>query len=175
MPERTTAATLILESRYLRASLRIEVEAAHPPFFVESHLSDSRTAAEELLPAALATAAPPMLRQILEEVEGLLLRRSTDDLAQCTSEFAELERLARRDGPVSPRFAPGRGAENPVTSPAVPADEQEGRAIRHPYSSTFHSCSCGASRKDDCTCSREASLSNTASASSGVALSSKTD
>lgn len=79
-----TAATLILESRYLRASLRIEVSTAHHAFFVESHLSDLRKNAEELLPVALSTAGAQALRQILEEAEGLLLNRSSDDLSRAT-------------------------------------------------------------------------------------------
>lgn len=50
-----------------------------------------------------------------------------------------------------------------------------GKQIRHPYSFSFQSCSCGSTFKDHCVCRRDTSRSKTMTASSGVALSSNTD
>lgn len=46
--------------------------------------------------------------------------------------------------------------------------------VRAPYSRFAHICSCGAEEKDDCTCHRSSSRSNTTTACSGVARSSNT-
>lgn len=82
MPSPTTiAAEFSLESQGLRAVLRVEVESVHHAFFVESHLSDLRKNAEACLPGALATVAPPALRQILEEVQSRLTQSICADLA----------------------------------------------------------------------------------------------
>lgn len=79
------SSTLNLASGGLSAQLRVEVSLARPAFSSESPLSDSRTNAMETLPAVLATEAGPMLRQILQAVEGQLLARLSDDLASGTS------------------------------------------------------------------------------------------
>lgn len=49
------------------------------------------------------------------------------------------------------------------------------KLVRAPYTTTFYVCTCDAIYKDQCSCRRDTSLSNTATAISGVALSSKTD
>ncbi len=88
------SSTLNLASGGLSAQLRVEVSLARPAFSSESPLSDSRTNAMETLPAVLATEAGPMLRQILQAVEGQLLARLSDDLASGTS---LLDGLRNRD------------------------------------------------------------------------------
>ncbi len=79
------SSTLNLASGGLSAQLRVEVSLARPAFSSESPLSDSRTNAMETLPAVVGSAAPPLLRQILEEVEARLLARLNDDLTSGTS------------------------------------------------------------------------------------------
>lgn len=49
------------------------------------------------------------------------------------------------------------------------------RLVRPPYWTEFIVCTCKAIYKDDCVCIRAAIRSKIATASSGVALSSKTD
>ncbi|MBS1198132.1 MAG: hypothetical protein H6R18_1917 [Proteobacteria bacterium] len=90
----TTAATLILEDGFLRASLRVEVLIAHPSFFPESCPSDLRKNAEEKLPVVLLKVAPPALRQILAEAESLLLQAAVEDR---TSFFSLMTNQAMND------------------------------------------------------------------------------
>lgn len=52
---------------------------------------------------------------------------------------------------------------------------EQAQTIRAPYTATATTCTCGAQDKDRCTCNSDSNRSYTASANSGVALSSNTD
>lgn len=52
---------------------------------------------------------------------------------------------------------------------------EQAQTIRAPYTATTTTCTCGAQDKDRCTCNSDSNRSYTASANSGVALSSNTD
>lgn len=71
--KKPVTASVILESRSLRAELRVTVDSDHSLFVRESLLTRLHECAEESLPVALASVAPQVLKQVIEKCQEQLL------------------------------------------------------------------------------------------------------
>ncbi len=101
------SASVILESRSLVAELRVTVDSDHSRFVRESLLTRLDVCAEESLPLALASIAPPMLRQVIEKCEEQLLARQHQDVSSNSPQNALLKEL--RDSSLTRASADNKG------------------------------------------------------------------
>jgi len=103
----TVSASVIQESRSLVAELRVTVVTDHSQFVRESLLTRLGACAEESLPLALASIAPPMLRQAIEKCEEQLLVRQDLDVSSDSPQNALLKEL--RDSSLTPSSPDNKG------------------------------------------------------------------
>lgn len=101
------SASVILESRSLRAELRVTVDTGRSLFVNESLLTRLQLCAEECLPVALASVAPQALQQVLQKCEEQLLARIDLDVSSDSPQNKLLREL--RDTSVPSAHAISKG------------------------------------------------------------------
>lgn len=113
MPDKIISSSVTLESRSLRAELRVTVDTDRSQFFSESLLTRLDRSAEESLPVALSSVAPAMLQQVIERCEEHLLARIDRDVSPLSPHNALAVELTLRAHPAAPhdaKFAAGRNS-----------------------------------------------------------------